>query len=132
MTLRTKPRFTTSVDLLFRCGLGRSGGRPGFHQSMTFEAESFFSESSIPIQPEADAGGILKEARRFLFAGEPGEFRMERMIGREEGFLAMEDGWIGAFPVVVAPDLAGDEIDEHGFKSSPGSMRYTAPGSRLP
>ena len=45
----------------------------------------------------------------FLLLGQPGEFGVERMIGRQECLLTMEDRRIGTGSVIGAVDLAGTE-----------------------
>ncbi len=102
-----------TVDLLLRRARGWRGGLTGCRQLMAFEAKSFFGESSFPIQPEANAGGVVQQAGIFFLSGQFGEFCIQRMTGRQESFLAVKDGRIGSLAIVVASDLAGDEIDEH-------------------
>ncbi len=82
---------------------------------MAFEAKSFFGESRFPVQTETNAGCVVQQAGLFFLAGELGELRVKWMVGREEGLLAVKDGWIGSLAIVVASDLAADQTDEHGL-----------------
>ena len=82
---------------------------------MTFESESLVCQQAFPIQAEPNACGVAQQPGCFLLPGELGESLVKRMLRRKEGLLAMKDRRIGAGPVVVPADLAGDEIDDHRF-----------------
>ncbi|MBN8461054.1 MAG: hypothetical protein J0M04_24760 [Verrucomicrobia bacterium] len=88
---------------------------------MSFEGELFLREEFLPVQSESDAGGVLKEPDRLLLSGEFGELAIERMIGRDEGFLAMQDRRIGTGSVIVAAGLAGHKINDDRLRQ--GRMR---------
>lgn len=81
---------------------------------MAAEGEAQGGEASLPALSRADGGGVVQEAVGFFLAGEAGEFFVEGMVGREEGFFAVEDGWVVAAGVVPAIKLGGAEVEFDG------------------
>jgi len=105
-----------SVDFLSgRGGFFRRGWGGGWDEVVAFEGEVFGGEGAFPVDAEADARGVFEQPGGFFLAGEFGEFGVEWVSGRDEGFLAVEDGWVGALAVIVAADFSGDEVDDDGF-----------------
>ncbi len=69
-----------------------------------FAAPAGTPESGTPAPPAAVSPPLARADRRrlveqpvfFLLPGQPGEFGQERVPGRKERFLAVENGGIGA------------------------------------
>jgi len=78
-------------------------------KSMAAQRESSRIQPGLPAILGPDRLRVVKQAVLFLLLGQPGELGVQRMIGREKGFLAVEDRRIRAGGVVEAVDLAGAE-----------------------
>jgi hypothetical protein len=91
-----------AVDFLFRCGDFRERIFGGFNKSMALEAKAALCECALPIQSETDSRGVIQQTGHLFLAGEFGELAVERVLQRQEGFLAMEDRWICPTAVIVA------------------------------
>jgi hypothetical protein len=76
---------------------------------MPADRESLFKQPTLPSFPRPDRGRVIEQPVPFLLPGEPGEPGMERVVGWQEGFLAMEDGRVCAVRIVVAIELATAE-----------------------
>ena len=68
---------------------------------MPANRESPLRQPSLPALARADRGRLVEQPVFLFLVGQPGEFSHVRMSGREERFLAVEDGGIGARRVVV-------------------------------
>jgi hypothetical protein len=51
-------------------------------------------EALLPAKFGADAGCVGEQAVLLLLPGQPGKFLAERVIGVQECFLAVQDGWL--------------------------------------
>ncbi len=65
---------------------------PPPHQPMPAYREPALGQPLFPALAGADQGRVVEQAVLFLLPGQPGEPGCERMAGREEPFLAVEDG----------------------------------------
>ena len=72
---------------------------------MSPDGEPARGEPALPAVAGADGGGVVEQAVAFFLAGEAREPGHERMAGRLERFLAMEDRRVGALRVVEAVEL---------------------------
>ena len=72
------------------------------HQPVPANHEFLLRQPPFPPRAGADRGRLDEQAVFFLLPGQPGELCCQRVPGREKGFLAVEDGGIGALGVVVA------------------------------
>jgi hypothetical protein len=79
------------------------------NQPMPADRESLFVEATLPSLPGSDRRGVIEQPVLLLLLGEPGEPGMERVVGRQERLLAMEDGRVRAVRIVVAVELARAE-----------------------
>ena len=85
--------------------------RLGPNQPMSAECVTHRAEAVGPPGPRADRRRLVQEAGPLLLAGEPLELRSERVVGRQEGLLAMQDRRVLAPGVVDALDLAGPQVE---------------------
>jgi len=67
-----------------------------------------FRQSLRPSVARADAARLVEQAVLLLLGGEASELRIQRMIGRQERLLAMENGRVGAGRVLSTLGLATD------------------------
>jgi hypothetical protein len=84
------------------------GGSPP-HQSMASKHKARGVQPGLPADFRPDRRRVVEQTVFFLLFGQRGELGVERMIGRQERLIAVEDRWIGAGSVVEAIDLAGAE-----------------------
>ncbi len=78
-------------------------------EPMPAEGEPTLGQPALPAVAGADGGGVVEQAVAFFMAGEARELGRERMMRREERFLAVEYRWVGALGVVEAIDLPRPE-----------------------
>ncbi len=67
--------------------------------------ESPLRQPPFPPLPRADRRRLVEQTVLLLLLGQPGEFGQQSVPGREERFLAVEDGGIGTLGVVEAVEL---------------------------
>ncbi len=77
---------------------------------MAAEGISSHSQPVRPPRARADRRRILQQPGPLLLASEPLELRPERVVGRQEGLLAVQDRRILAPGVIEALDLAGPQV----------------------
>jgi hypothetical protein len=80
------------------------------HQAMSLQVKPLLGQSSPPAFPCADPAGISEQPVLFFLGRQPGEFRVEGMLGVQEQFLPVQDRGIGALGIVVALDLPGLQV----------------------
>jgi hypothetical protein len=68
----------------------------------------------LPALPRSDGGCVVEEAVFFFLLGQPGEFRVERVLRCEESLFAVQDRRVEAGVVFEAIDLAGAEGELDG------------------
>jgi hypothetical protein len=73
---------------------------------MPADHESPLVEATLPPFPRADGRRLVEQPVFFLLLRQPGKPGIKRVVGRQKGLLAMEDGGVGAVRIVVAVELA--------------------------
>ena len=74
-------------------------------QPVPANGESPLRQPPFPPVARADRRRLVEQTVFLLLPGQPGEFGHQLVPGREERFLPMEDGGIGALGVVEAVEL---------------------------
>jgi hypothetical protein len=77
---------------------------------VTAQGVAHRTEPLLPPRTRADPRGFVQQSGALLLAGEPLELRAERVVGRQEGLLAVEDRRVLAPGVIDALDLAGPQV----------------------
>ncbi len=77
---------------------------------MASESVAHQTEPLRPPRTRADRRGLVQEPGPLLLAGEPLELGSERVVGRQEGLLAVEDRRVRAPGVIEALDRAGPQV----------------------
>jgi hypothetical protein len=79
---------------------------------------SNFRQDALPVDAEADAGGIFQQPGSFLLLGELGELPMQWMLRGEERFLTVKDRRVGSVAVIIAASLPCHKIHDDRFSES--------------
>src|SRR5262245_31905558 len=73
-------------------------GLPGqplpLYQPIPFQAEPALAQPSRPSRARADPARLVQQAVPFFLGGQPGELGVERVLGLQEIFLAVQDRWV--------------------------------------
>ena len=85
------------------------GGGPSPHESMAAKHKASLGQSGLPAFLRPDRRRVVEQTVFFLLLGQPRELGVERMIGRQECLLAMEDRWVRSGRVIETVDLAGEK-----------------------
>lgn len=85
-----------SVDFLFLSDrVSRGAGSRDLDKALPFESQPLFRQDALPVDAEADAGGIFQQPGSFLLLGELGVLPMPWMLRGEERFLTVKDRRVG-------------------------------------
>jgi hypothetical protein len=59
------------------------------HQPVPLQREPSLAQPPCPAFPRADAARVIQQAVLLFLGGQPGEFAVQRVRGRQEGFLPL-------------------------------------------
>jgi hypothetical protein len=79
------------------------------HESMAAQHEARGPQTCLPAVFRPDRRRIVKQSVFFFLLGQPGEFGVEGMIGRQKRLLPMQDRRVRARSVIEAVNPAGTE-----------------------
>ncbi len=82
-------------------------------EPVSAQGEAGLPEAGLPAAARADGGRVAQEALLLFLAGQEGEAVVQEVLRVEEGFLAVQDGRVGAVGVVEAGQLPGAQGQPH-------------------